>query len=175
MKLISEKYRSIKPTMAYLADEVVIAQAWKKTHGYIRSFNWYADTLALDVSALTIEENAKVWSKALSDNKPINAIELVPAAKTEEWHITENGWKTKDKRVDKVGHPKLPLRPLAHLTIRDQTWATATMMCLADAVETAQGECELPFVEARRVVVLFNNSLGSHSRKAAFIGTRRQC
>ncbi|MBX9769886.1 MAG: RNA-directed DNA polymerase, partial [Candidatus Obscuribacterales bacterium] len=32
-----------------------------------------------------------------------------------------------------------PLRPLAHLTIKDQTIATAMMMCMADAVETAQG------------------------------------
>ncbi|MFW8589709.1 reverse transcriptase domain-containing protein [Glaciecola sp. 2405UD65-10] len=160
MKLINEKYRSIKPTLDYLADEVVIAQAWKKTHGYIRSFNWYADTLALDVSALTIEDNAKVWSKALADNKPINPIELVPAAKSEEWHITEDGWHVKKGRVNDDGVPKLPLRPLAHLTIRDQTWATATMMCLADAVETAQGECELSFVEARtKEVYSYGNRL----------------
>ncbi|EXJ11749.1 hypothetical protein [Nitrincola nitratireducens] len=58
MKLINEKYRALQPTLEYLSDEVVIAQAWKKTHAYVRSFNWYADTLALDVSALTIEGNA---------------------------------------------------------------------------------------------------------------------
>jgi len=33
MKQIKEFYRSLKPTINYLADEVVIAQAWKKTHG----------------------------------------------------------------------------------------------------------------------------------------------
>tara|TARA_B100000745_G_scaffold155248_1_gene101698 strand:- start:706 stop:909 length:204 start_codon:yes stop_codon:yes gene_type:complete len=60
MKLINEKYRALKPSLDYLTDEVVIAQAWKKTQGYIRSFNWYADTLALDISALTIEENSKI-------------------------------------------------------------------------------------------------------------------
>ena len=59
MRLINEKYRALKPTLEYLTDEVIIAQAWKKTHGYIRSFNWYADTLELDTSALCIEENAK--------------------------------------------------------------------------------------------------------------------
>ena len=62
MKQIKEFYSTLKPTINYLADEVVIAQAWKKTHGYIRSFNWYTDTLALDVSALTIEDNAKKWA-----------------------------------------------------------------------------------------------------------------
>jgi hypothetical protein len=35
MKLISEHYRKLKPQIEYLADQVVIAQAWKKTHGYM--------------------------------------------------------------------------------------------------------------------------------------------
>ncbi|PWK46854.1 reverse transcriptase domain-containing protein [Pleionea mediterranea] len=160
MKLINEKYRALKPTLEYLTDEVVIAQAWKKTHGYIRSFNWYADTLALDISALTIEENAKVWAKALEDGKPINAIELVPAAKSESWEVGDKGWTCNSDRKDKDGKTKLPIRPLAHLTIRDQTWATAAMMCLADAVETAQGQCELPFEQARyKKVYSYGNRL----------------
>jgi hypothetical protein len=138
MKLINEKYRSLKPTMEYLADEVVIAQAWKKTHGYIRSFNWYADTLALDVSALTIEDNAKKWARQIKEGNQLNQLELVPAAKSEAWVFDHKGWHPKDidKRSDKT-----PLRPLAHLTVRDQTWASAAMLCLADAVETAQGNC----------------------------------
>ena len=123
--------------MEYLADEVVIAQAWKKTHGYIRSFNWYADTLALDVSALTIEDNAKKWAGQITQGNQLNQLELVPAAKSEAWVFDHKGWHSKDidKRCDKT-----PLRPLAHLTVRDQTWASAAMLCLADAVETAQGE-----------------------------------
>ncbi|GAC23509.1 hypothetical protein GMES_1210 [Paraglaciecola mesophila KMM 241] len=138
MKLINEKYRSLKPTIEYLADEVVIAQAWKKTHGYIRSFNWYADTLALDVSALTIEDNAKKWAGQITQGNQLNQLELVPAAKSEAWVFDDKGWHPKDinKRSDKS-----PLRPLAHLTVRDQTWASAAMLCLADAVETAQGNC----------------------------------
>lgn len=145
MRLINEKYRSLKPTLEYLTDEVVIAQAWKKTHGYIRSFNWYADTLALDTSALNIEENAKAWAKELDENKPINELELVPAAKSEQWVVSEKGW-----HVAKETRDKIPLRPLAHITVRDQTWATAAMMCLADAVETAQGDCsETNFEKAR--------------------------
>tara|TARA_R110000737_G_scaffold352819_1_gene400525 strand:+ start:11872 stop:15558 length:3687 start_codon:yes stop_codon:yes gene_type:complete len=137
MKLINEKYRTLKPSIQYLADEVVIAQAWKKTHGYIRSFNWYADTLALDISALTIEDNAKVWAEAINQGKDLNPLELVPAAKSEAWSLSKDGWKPKEERK------KTPLRPLAHITIRDQTWASAVMLCLADAVETAQGDCSL--------------------------------
>ena len=58
MKLIEEKNRKLKPSIDLLSDEVIIAQAWKKTHAYIRLHNWYADTLALDISALGLESNA---------------------------------------------------------------------------------------------------------------------
>ena len=141
MKLIKEKYRRLHPTIDYLADEVVMAQAWKKTHGYIRTFNWYADTLALDVSALSIEENAKSWARLIKVGKPLYPLELVPAAKSEPWLIDEDGWHPSEKSNRKRADNKIPLRPLAHLTIRDQTWASAAMLCLADAVESAQGDC----------------------------------
>tara|TARA_R110002167_G_scaffold231049_3_gene436226 strand:- start:6300 stop:6419 length:120 start_codon:yes stop_codon:yes gene_type:complete len=39
MKLIEERYRCLQPTIDFLTDEVVMAQARKKTHGTIRSFN----------------------------------------------------------------------------------------------------------------------------------------
>jgi hypothetical protein len=104
MKQIKEFYRTLKPTINYLADEVVIAQAWKKTHGYIRSFNWYADTLALDVSALTIEDNAKKWAGQIKQGNALNQLELVPAAKSEAWLFDSEGWHPKDKskRIDKA-------------------------------------------------------------------------
>lgn len=138
MKQINGRYRKLKPTIEYLCDEVVIAQAWKKTHGYIRAFNWYADTLALDVSALGIEENAYSWGRQLREGRKLYPLELVPAAKSETWVFDKEGWHPTDesKRKDKA-----PLRPLAHLTIRDQTWASSAMLCLSDAVETVQGDC----------------------------------
>ena len=52
MGIINEKYNQLKPEFHYLCDEVVLAQAWKKSHAYIRSHNWYADTLELDCSAV---------------------------------------------------------------------------------------------------------------------------
>lgn len=146
MKIIADKYRALKPEISYLTDEVVISQAWKKTHAYIRSFNWYADTLALDVSALGIESEASKWGQQLKLGRPLNKLELVPAAKSESWVVDKNlGWvpkaliKGKEEQEERENIP--PIRPLAHLSIRDQTWATTAMMCLADAVETEQGDC----------------------------------
>ena len=158
MKLIKEKYRALKPSIDYLADEVVIAQAWKKTHGYIRSFNWYADTLELDISALGIEENAKKWATSIKSSK-LSKLELVPAAKSEVWAFDKKGWNPKnaEKRQEKP-----PIRPLAHITIRDQTWASAAMLCLADAVETAQRDCshkEQTYEQAR------NNKVYSYGNR----------
>ncbi len=149
MKQIDGKYRRLKPSIEYLCDEVVIAQAWKKTHGYIRAFNWYADTLALDISALGIEENTRSWGKQLREGRSLYPLELVPAAKSEAWLFDNEGWHPKN---DKKRKKNPPIRPLAHITIRDQTWASAAMLCLADAVETKQGDCShknQSFEEAR--------------------------
>jgi len=93
MKLIDEKYQKINPTFNYLSDEVIIAQAWKKTHSYMRTHNWYADTLALDISALGLEVNLESWSKKANILKAPHPLELVPAAKSDEWVIDkERGW-----------------------------------------------------------------------------------
>ena len=145
MKLIKKKYRKLRPTMDYLADEVIMAQSWKKTQNYMRTRNWYADTLSLDISAVGLHKNAKRWADEIRDEENIPLpIELIPAPKSEKWKIDKNdGWqpvKVIDNKYDKrTKNP--PLRPLANIDIRDQTWATAVMLCLADAVETAQGNC----------------------------------
>ncbi|CAD7550066.1 RNA-directed DNA polymerase [Aeromonas hydrophila] len=145
MRAIADKYHALKPEISYLTDSVVISQAWKKTHSYIRSFNWYADTLALDVSALAIELESKKWGQQLRRGIKQAKIELVPAAKSETWIIDKKlGWIPRSQNDyetinDRIESP--PIRPLAHINVREQTWATAAMMCLADAVETAQGDC----------------------------------
>ncbi|AZP11212.1 reverse transcriptase domain-containing protein [Undibacterium parvum] len=143
MKLVAEKYRKLKPEIDLLTDEVVISQAWKKTHGYMRAHNWYADTLALDISALGLESNAEKWANALTKNDiELRDLELVPAAKSEPWGLdSKKGWVPLEE--PKIRESKPPVRPLAHMTVRDQTWATALMMCLADAVESAQGDCSI--------------------------------
>ena len=113
-------YRSLTPVVQNLSDPAILVQAWKKAHAYIRSHNWYADSLELDISSLRLHQLVSDWSKLLTpetlkDFKP-DPMRLVPAPKTHNWSI-EGGWKpTKDDETD-----ELKLRPLAHLTIRDQT------------------------------------------------------
>jgi len=149
MSLMKDKYKQLKPTLDYLSDPVVLAQAWKKSHSYIRSHNWYADTLELDASAINLEADLIVWGKELAGQRyQATPMRLVPAPKTDVWTFEHRNsrwdWlpaKTQTKLSAKRKRTQLsePLRPLAHITIKDQTIATAMMMCMADAVETAQG------------------------------------
>ena len=149
MSLVKDKYKQLKPTLEYLCDPIVLAQAWKKSHSYIRSHNWYADTLELDASVINLEANLIAWGKELAQQRyRAKPMRLVPAPKTDIWTFENKNekweWlpaKTQAKSAAKRRRGKLsePLRPLAHLTIKDQTIATAMMMCMADAVETAQG------------------------------------
>lgn len=161
MRLINPRYSKLHPTSEYLGDEVIMVQAWKKTHAYIRTHNWYADTLALDVSALSLERSVKSWASAAVDTaQKLEPMELVPAAKSERWTVTQTeGWVPKKNIELRQKDP--PLRPLAHLTIRDQTWASAAMLCLADIVETAQGDCSDSnvFLHQRRGVYSYGNRL----------------
>ena len=62
MSLVREKYAELAPRGAYLSDVVVLAQAWKKAHSYIRKHNWYADTLELDCSAVGLEGRLQAWA-----------------------------------------------------------------------------------------------------------------
>ncbi|MCB1615598.1 MAG: hypothetical protein KDI30_06265 [Pseudomonadales bacterium] len=151
MKLIKSKYRKLHPKAEYLSDEVIIAQAWKKTHAYMRTHNWYADTLALDVSALSLEYNVEAWAKSIVEpSKLLTPLELIPASKSDRWEVKENGdWTSKASAEERINKP--PIRPLAHLTVRDQTWATSLLLCLADLVETEQGDCsEQNYFKAQR-------------------------
>lgn len=56
MTIINEKYLALSPRKEYLVDPVILAQAWKKSHSYIRRHNWYADVLELDLSTITLEK-----------------------------------------------------------------------------------------------------------------------
>jgi hypothetical protein len=138
MSLVNPKYKQLMPTLDYLSDPVVLAQAWKKSHSYIRSHNWYADTLELDASTFNLEENINAWSMELRNQtyKPA-PMRLVPAPKGDVWSFKKikGEWEWKPNK----DNGSEPLRPLAHLIIKDQVVATAIMMCVADAVETAQG------------------------------------
>lgn len=165
MKLIDDKYHKLEPSVEYLGDEVIMAQAWKKTHEYMRHHNWYADTLALDISALGLESNVRLWSNTVLDHSvKLRELELVPAAKSEEWVVDKNeGWIPKAFLEKEKGdlNTNLKIRPLAHITVRDQTWATAVLLCVADKIETLQGDCSETnyFIAQKRGVSNYGNRL----------------
>ena len=147
MSIVQDKYRYLSPRLELLHDVVVLSQAWKKAHTYIRRHNWYADTLELDCSALGLESLLGIWSEEISKGSfQTLPMRLVPAPKNGIWEFAKDhqgGWGPKSaKDNDYV------LRPLAHVGIRDQTVSTAVMLCLADCIETAQGDPSLKPQEA---------------------------
>jgi hypothetical protein len=171
MSVVKEEYQELAPHGKNLADVVVLAQAWKKSHQFIRRHNWYADVLELDASTIGLEERLVCWGKEVrsKDFRPQDLL-LVPAPKNAKWTFrpvpeahsfddildldiddigpepTFNDWSPTSTITTEQGSEEASsssiqnLRPLAHLSIRDQTLATAVMMCLAEAVETAQGD-----------------------------------
>ncbi|HSI36661.1 MAG TPA: RNA-directed DNA polymerase, partial [Tepidisphaeraceae bacterium] len=148
MKIQHSPLMTVTPHHAFLSDIAVLTQAWKKAHEYIRRHNWYADTLELDVSAVMLRELVSDWSAILGNRacrpemyRP-EPIRLVTAPKSAPWRVTAAEWKP-------VKEDGVRLRPLAHIAIRDQTLAVAAMICLADAVETAQRNPSPPFVPGK--------------------------
>lgn len=145
MSIIQTKYQQLSPRGEFLTDAVVLAQAWKKAHTYIRRYNWYADVLELDCSVIDLERQLAEWAEAIaSDAFEPEPMMLVPAPKNARWDFpNENGaerFEAWGVAKNQQGERIQKLRPLAHLSIRDQSLATAVMLCLADAVESAQGD-----------------------------------
>lgn len=164
MSIIKVSYQTLVPQGKTLQDIVVLAQAWKKSQGFIRRHNSYADVLELDSSTINLERQLKEWSQAIGDPGFLpEDLKLVPAPKNGKWEFRSNPGLTIEELLDTpftdldslfnewrpcadqdAGEPPaLPglqkLRPLAHISIRDQSLATAVMMCLAESIETAQG------------------------------------
>ncbi|SDG74658.1 Reverse transcriptase (RNA-dependent DNA polymerase) [Paraburkholderia phenazinium] len=158
MTSFTGKYAALAPRAEYLQDIVVLAQAWKKSHTYIRRHNWYADTLELDASAINLQEKLGLWAAELQQGtfKPKPA-QVVPAPKNLPWSFSaasQDGWSPVAK------DDELHLRPLAHIGIREQTIATAAMLCLADCIETAQGNTSIEGGQAlTRGVFSYGNRL----------------
>jgi len=148
MSIIQIKYQQLAPRGEFLTDAVVLAQAWKKAHAYIRRHNWYADVLELDCSVIDLERRLAEWAAVIaSDVFAPEPMMLVPAPKNAQWDFPNLPGKDGGERFEawgvaenQQGERIQKLRPLAHLSIRDQSLATAIMLCLADAVESAQGD-----------------------------------
>jgi hypothetical protein len=170
MGLLKEKYKVLAPRAAYLSDIVVLSQAWKKSHSYVRRHNWYQNTLELDCSAIDLEANLEKWSKAIRRGtyRP-TPLRLVPAPKSALWTFT-SGWNPQE-----ADNSKRVLRPLAHLGIREQTVSTAVMLCLANCIETAQGDSSISdpiraraanvYSYGNRLYCQWDDRLGAHSAR----------
>ncbi|MYH52274.1 MAG: RNA-directed DNA polymerase, partial [Gemmatimonadetes bacterium] len=143
--------------MDLLREEYVLVQAWKKTASHIRYHNWFSDTLALDRAAVNLREflgrlGERLQSLERWQNDPLR---IVPAPKSQRWKINEGAWEpVKGARAAK-------LRPLGHVRLADQVVATALMLCLADRVETLQGDSRRPVTDraSRRKVISYGNRL----------------
>ncbi|WP_370601215.1 reverse transcriptase domain-containing protein [Pseudomonas nitroreducens] len=188
MSIIKTEYQTLLPKGATLQDIVVLAQAWKKSHGFIRRHNSYADVLELDSSTINLERQLKEWSKSIGDPGFLpEDLKLVPAPKNKKWEFRSSAILTEDLleltllEIDSLFQEWIPcpdedgkgsraseaqpglqmLRPLAHISIRDQSLATAVMMCLAESIETAQGNPdESDVLKARgRGLVSYGNRL----------------
>ena len=149
--------KRLKPDFELLSKEYVLIQAWKKTSKHIRSHNSFADTLALDHATVNLRQFIRELSDRLKsphswENKPLR---IVPAPKSQDWRIEDGAWEPKEKTQ------RVPFRPLAHVDLEDQVVATAIMLCLADRVETCQGDPrgKIDTQKFRRRVISYGNRL----------------
>ena len=150
----------LKPNLDLMREEYVLVQAWKKTSSYIRYHNWFADTLALDWATVNLpsfigEIAERLESLDSWENQPLR---IVPAPKSQPWHIADGSWKPpvgKNRRIE------VSLRPLAHVNLQEQVIATALMLCLANRVETEQGDPreKIDSAHARQKVISYGNRL----------------
>ena len=156
--MLTEK---LEPRMELLYEEYVLVQAWKKTASFIRYHNWYFDTLALDHAAVNLPDFIHELRQRLlsSDNWSNKYLRIVPAPKSQRWTIQANGNWVPARRQGKSTR----LRPLAHVDLAEQVAATAVMLCLADRVESLQGDTRIPIADPK-----------SHDRVISF-GNRLYC
>ena len=175
----------LKPCLTLLGDESVLIQAWKKTSSYIRAHNWFSDPLELDQTEVDFQRFLNDLTRDLhgSDHWKTDPLRLIPAPKASSWRITERN----DERIwepapphgtgsaelwldaflaslgeqEPTSDPASFLRPLAHVSLRDQVVATAAMMCLANRVETHQGNPEVAPIDdsSRSHIVSYGHRL----------------
>lgn len=144
------------PNLEQVAQEYVLVQAWKKASSYIRYHNWFSDTLELDRAAADLPRFISRLSEQLRSSRyETDELRLVPAPKSQQWHLDAEGlWKPV-----KPGSTKI--RPLAHVSLSDQVTATALLLCLSERAETAQGDptASIGSPEVRTSVMSYGNRL----------------
>ena len=79
MSIVDARYERLMPSLDLLADEAVLAQAWKKSDAYIRRHNWYADILELEQVSLLLPQTLKEWHRQVSigDHSAVSPLRLV--------------------------------------------------------------------------------------------------
>ncbi|MCE4934010.1 reverse transcriptase domain-containing protein [Aliivibrio fischeri] len=136
MKQLDKKYYNLQPNLINLHNPYILGLAWKKADRFVRGHNWYADLLSLDKYTLNIERVINNWSKKMINGQFQNdKLKLIPAPKAAKWSAEKGKWIQKDSDRE--------LRPLADISIKDQTVTTAVTMCVADALESRQKNCAL--------------------------------
>jgi len=157
----------LEPQIELLQKEYVLVQAWKKTAAYIRYHNWFSDTLELDRTAINLPRFLGDLTDHLAapDLWRSDPLRIVPAPKSQQWRVnsSSNHWEPVPVRskTQETKRPGTTLRPLAHATLKDQVMATAVMMCIADRVETLQGDPRGQITDAavRKQVISYGNRL----------------
>ena len=149
----------LEPRLDLLRQEYVLVQAWKKTASYIPYHNWFSDTIELDRAAVNLPTFLAGIAEDLTAPEDWlgSMLRMVPAPKTQRWRVSGTGmWEPAEK-----GMRAARLRPLAHVALRDQVIATALMLCLADRVETLQGDPRKSVRDStsRRQVISYGNRL----------------
>jgi hypothetical protein len=150
----------LEPRIELLKQEYVLVQAWKKTAWFIRYHNWFSDTIELDRAAVNLPQFLAALAEQL--NTPNNwhnePLRIVPAPKSQSWRVASDTgrWAPVD-----AGQTSKKLRPLAHVSLKDQIIATALMLCLANRVETIQGDPRANIADpySRRQVTSYGNRL----------------
>ena len=139
----------LTPDSSLLSEEYVLVQAWKKAHEYIRRHNWYSDVLELDMTNADLERRLGAVAADVQSSEGLRPepLRLVLAPKKQQWDLKNGKWAP----VDGPSSVEKRLRPLAHLSARDQILGTAFMMLLADTVETRQHDPRVSVPEARRL------------------------
>ncbi|WP_272575888.1 reverse transcriptase domain-containing protein [Providencia sp. PROV273] len=174
--LLNKKYNKLLPTKDFLSDEVILLNAWKKSQQHIRTISSYADYFDLDKSALELDTRIFNISQGLKKKKlQLSHLKLIPAPKSYPWEfvktnllgeIDPNGpklsWRpiqqSESEKNNKI--PLIPMRPLAHISIEDQTLFTALMMLLANKTETIQGDPSTPFSDVHeKNIINYGNRL----------------
>ena len=126
----------LEPSLDHLRQEYVLVQAWKKTVAHLRNHNWYCDTIEVDWTTVNLREFIKNIQRDLEEPEAWTSepLRVVWAPKSDKWRMLNHVWRPRrGMREDR-------LRPLAHASLRDQVVTTGLMLCLANRVETRQGD-----------------------------------